>query len=279
MREYLSVLVTLSPDDRAALECGSIARAYDSAWSAVTAFLTREIGSWFDSFYPSPTPWGIPVPPGLYGTILGQVEPEKFKMLYLLAGTRQENIAEQHKRDLLHAVLGTDDLSDLPSIMTRFVQMDSGSETGMHLAWLDEFGEGKLVPGGSLYYLARGRYEVRKSVVEEILAAPERYALCTVEIYAETPKFQPRTIRLSPELRESAEKSNTLRDFKRFMRGDWGESSREEQERNDAAVAAGSGLIRAEYRSGAVRYVIRTSEDQTSAELLLLEEEPDEGNV
>ncbi|WP_419035329.1 hypothetical protein [Dysosmobacter sp.] len=152
-----------------------------AVWSAAASLLQPDIGKKFSKFYPQLRleKRGICVP---FGVTLGRANPPLFRDLYREALDRQSDAVTYHLAGMLSR-LDPDHIFKRDETMICPVVVDgSDPELMAHSLWHLEVSQGELLPDCGVYYVAQKRALIHPKEVEQIVAHPERHALCMVNL-------------------------------------------------------------------------------------------------
>lgn len=152
-----------------------------AVWSAVASLLQPDIGKKFSKFYPQLRleKREICVP---FGVTLGRANPPLFLDLYRESLDRQSDAVTYHVISMLSR-LDPNHISEEDGTMICSAVVDgSDPELTFHSLWHLAVSQGDLLPDCGVYYVAQKRAFLEPKEVEQILAHPERHALCMVNL-------------------------------------------------------------------------------------------------
>lgn len=150
-------------------------------WTEVSRLLRRDLGTLYDSFYPSPRSWEVDIRTP-FGVVLGRDDPSGFLRLYSEARAKQRFAIEYHVGGTI-AENGFDKLQKVGDTLICPVTLDGTNKNlESHIFWQAALANGAILPDCGVYYAERKRSSVEPGFEKVIESNPADYALCVVTL-------------------------------------------------------------------------------------------------
>lgn len=150
-----------------------------TVWAAASRLLLRDLGTLYDSFYPSSRSWGVDIRTPL-GVVLGRDDPARFLTLFFRAREKREAALSFHVSGAL-VENGFDKLRQVGDTLICPVMLD-GTNKNLegHIYWQEALVKGAILPDCGVYFAERMRSSVEPGMEKVIESNPADYALCVV---------------------------------------------------------------------------------------------------
>ena len=148
-------------------------------WAKASRLLRRDLGTLYDSFYPSPRSWEVDIRTS-FGVVLGREDPARFLTLFFRAREKRKAALSFH---VSGAVIenGFDKLQQVGDTLICPVLLD-GTNKNLegHIYWQEALARGAILPDCGVYFAERMRSSVEPGMEKVIESNPADYALCVV---------------------------------------------------------------------------------------------------